>query len=100
MTKENKEIERLIKEYKIKPSKQLFTEDSLNNEILEWFENIKLDLIDFIHSSLQLNDKNKTNIIGFENYIAKVHPDPDSVLIDNIQRWKQIVLLAENYAKQ
>jgi len=45
-------------------------------------------------------EKQKKSIVGFENYILKVHPDPDSVLIDNLDRWEQIVLLAENYAKQ
>ena len=35
----------------------------------------------------------------FEKYILDNHPDPDSVLIDNLQRWGQIVLLAEDYAK-
>ena len=37
---------------------------------------------------------------GFEKYILKVHPDPDSVMIDNLHRWGQICLLAEAYAKQ
>jgi hypothetical protein len=64
-----------------------------------WLEENK-EAINYAHSSLQLKEKNKNSIVGFENYIAKVHPDPDSVLIDNIQRWEQIVLLAENYAKQ
>jgi len=45
-------------------------------------------------------EKDKTVIVGFENYIGKIHPDPDSVLIDNLERWKQIVLLAEKYANQ
>ena len=68
MTEIDKEIVRLIKEYKIEPSKQLFTEDSLNDEILEWFENIKVDLIDFISSSLQLNDK---DAMSFEEFKTK-----------------------------
>ena len=66
MTKIDKEVVRLIKEYKIEPSKQLFTEDSLNDEILEWFENIKIDLIDFISSSLQLKEK---YIPSFDEYV-------------------------------
>jgi len=35
----------------------------------------------------------------FEKYILENHPDPDSVLIDNLHRWDEICLLAENYAK-
>jgi len=35
----------------------------------------------------------------FEKYILKVHPDPNSVLIDNLHIWDEICLLAENYAK-
>lgn len=71
MTEKNKEIFELIKEYKIEPSKQLFTEDSLNDEILEWFENIKVDLIDFISSSLQLKEKETITFKEFEKALTK-----------------------------
>ena len=49
-----KEIERIVNEFKIQPSKLLFVDDVSQEEINTWFEDIKKDLIDFINCSLEL----------------------------------------------
>ena len=38
--------------------------------------------------------------LSFEEFAGKEHPDPDSLIIEDDLKWKQICLLAENYAKQ
>ena len=83
-----------------------FTEEIWNTEHLDCRGNLEIKLQELLKNLIlfgvnrSFTEKQKTSIVGFENYIAKVHPDPDSVLIDNLERWKQIVLLAENYANQ
>tara|TARA_R110002126_G_C10181916_1_gene475062 strand:+ start:237 stop:395 length:159 start_codon:yes stop_codon:yes gene_type:complete len=49
MTEINKEVQRIVREYKLTPSKLLFVEDIKQEEINTWFENIKEDLINYIH---------------------------------------------------
>jgi hypothetical protein len=48
MTEADKEVQRIIREYKLTPSKLLFVEDVKQEEINNWFENIKEDLINYI----------------------------------------------------
>lgn len=92
-----------LEDWQVKQLREYFGYNH-STQLSHWAYNVfnkahKKQLI--LNSSCELSkEKSKTVIVGFENYIAKVHPDPDSVLIDNMERWKQIVLLAENYANQ
>lgn len=59
MTEINKEVQRIVREYKLTPSKLLFVEDIKQEEINTWFENIKEDLINYIHCCEQYGIINK-----------------------------------------
>ena len=53
MTGIDKEVQRIVREYKLTPSKLLFVEDVKQEEINTWFENIKEDLINYIHCCME-----------------------------------------------
>ena len=59
----NKEVQRIVREYKLTPSKLVFVEDLKQEEINTWFENTKEDLISYMHyfiDELKQNWKPKT----------------------------------------
>ena len=61
MTEINKEVQRIVREYKLTPSKLLFVEDIKQEEINTWFENIKEDLINYIHCCMELKAECECN---------------------------------------
>ena len=61
MTEANKEIERLVREFKIPDHKLWAVVNIAPKDFEQAFEDIKDDLIDFISSSLQLKEKHKTD---------------------------------------
>jgi hypothetical protein len=74
MTEADKEVQRIIRKYKLTPSKLLFVEDVKQEEINTLFENIKEDLINYIHSCLNVKDKYPYT---FEIDISKLKNDKD-----------------------
>jgi hypothetical protein len=67
MTEINKEVQRIVREYKLTPSKFLFVEDIKQEEINTWFENIKEDLINHIHCCMELKCGDCDCKIKYEN---------------------------------